>query len=340
MKRVAVFVVPAILVAACHGHRDVGPSPAAIALVHADLRVVEGETTWVTRGPGYELVGRSKADLAELEPHLAREAAAFRRVFPADSIVPVIATIRREAPHGKPYVTAAPTPTDEKGFVVELVLPDSKAPRGSRNLVEPVVRAWLSARASALTKQPARSVQAKGEVDDPRVPAWAEDAIPSLSEDSIVDRATMELADHQSQIIPLAEFLTMPRPAPPAPIAERREGESRGGSGGAPSGGMGRGRGGMRGGRGGMGRGGSGNPGGERRASTSLPMFAIFAAQSAAFGRYLSRESYALVGSLTDAQILGQPIDSVLARQKELSLPQMDANWKEWLTSRAATIGR
>src|SRR5262249_17844084 len=123
MQRVALFVVLASIVTACaHGGRQQPDiTPAVLAAVHADLRVVGHESPWVTRGAGYELVGRSKADLAAFQPALDREAAMFHRVFPIDSLVPVIAVVRRQQPEGKPYVTAAPTPADENGFVVELV---------------------------------------------------------------------------------------------------------------------------------------------------------------------------------------------------------------------------
>jgi hypothetical protein len=366
MQRVALFVVLASIITACsHGGRpQPNVTPAALAAVHADLRLVDNETTWVTRGAGYELVGRSKADLVTFQPALDREAAMFRRVFPIDSLVPVIATVRHQQPEGKPYVTAAPTPAEEKGFVVELVIPDPKTPLvpgfAERNPVLPVVRAWLSAHASALTKQQARSIQAKGETDDPRVPAWAEEMIPMLSADSMVDRFTMDLATHQSEIIPLSEYFTMQRPAPAVPVADRgNQGRGSGGGNGTPPsgsggrggmggggmgggmGGMGGGRGGMRGGsRGGGSRGGDRNPGNDdRRQSMPLPQSMVFLAQSTVFGRYLGRESYELIGTMADAQILGQPVDSVLARQKELNLARMDADWKEWLTSRAGTIG-
>ncbi len=369
MQRIALFAVLASIITACaHGGRQQpNVTPAAIAAVHADLRLVDNESTWVARGAGYELVGRSKADLAVFQPALDREAAMFHRVFPIDTLVPVIATVRRQQPEGKPYLTAAPTPADEKGFVVELVIPDSKTPLvpgfAERNPVLPVVRAWLSAHASALTRQQARSIQAKGEADDPRVPAWAEEMIPMLAADSIVDRFTMDLATHQSEIIPLSEYFTMQRPAPTVPVADRGGNQGRGSSGGTgtpPSGtggrggigggvggggmgGMGGGRGGMRGGgggRGGMSRGGDRNPGSDdRRQAMPLSPSMVFLAQSTVFGRYLTRESYELIGTLTDAQILGQPVDSVLAKQKELSLARMDADWKEWLTSRAGTIG-
>src|SRR6478735_2895289 len=74
--------------------RGIESDPAAIAAVRAELRLVGGETTWVTRGQGYELIGRSKADLVALQSSLDREAATIQRVFPEDTIAPLVVTVR------------------------------------------------------------------------------------------------------------------------------------------------------------------------------------------------------------------------------------------------------
>src|SRR5206468_10319068 len=68
----------------------------------------------------------------------------------------------------------------------------------------PVVRAWLSAHASAVSKQPARLAEATGEFEDPRIPAWAQELLPSLTADSLADRFTKALAVHPDNLIPLA----------------------------------------------------------------------------------------------------------------------------------------
>src|SRR4051812_32747432 len=60
---------------ASRGRYSPESDPVAIAAVRAELRVVGSETTWVTRGKGYELIGRSKADLVALQSSLDREAA-------------------------------------------------------------------------------------------------------------------------------------------------------------------------------------------------------------------------------------------------------------------------
>ena len=360
---------------ASHGPRPPQTSPAALAAVQAEVRIVGGETTWVTRGRGYELVGRSKADLAAFQSQLDHESDAFRRVFPIDSQATVVVAVRRQSPEGKPFVAAAPVPQTTAGPLVELVIPDptklekeakeSAALRGStdpelsdvRGPILPVARAWLSAHATALTHQPARMMQASGDVDDPRVPAWAESLIPSLAADSLVDHVTTVLALHSENLIALSTYFTMERPEPGLPpVAERGGGTSggtgRGGTGGTGgvggTGGMG-GMGGM--GRGGMGGGGrmggrggtrgGGTPGGQSERSTPpLRGAALFDAQSILVGRYLAREGYDFIGLLVDSRILGAPIDDVAMKRTGRTLDQMNAEFRGWVFDRASVLSR
>ena len=59
-------------------------------------------------------------------------------------------------------------------------LPDIGDPErfGAVGPTAPVVRAWLAARAATLTGKPASDPAASARVDDPRVPAWAEECAP------------------------------------------------------------------------------------------------------------------------------------------------------------------
>lgn len=368
VKKTFTVVIATLLSGGCASGGAHAPEldPAALAAVHADLRVVAGETTWVTRGAGYELVGRSKADFVALGPALDHEALMFQRVFPTDSFARVVVTVRHMPAEGKPFVSAPPVPTTTRGAVVEVVLPDPKAKReddggrpapggaearvfGGLAPTLPVVRAWLSAHASAVTKKPAPWTQATGEVDDQRVPSWAEEAIPALAADSVVDRFIPLLAARPDELIPLSRFFIMERPAFTAPPAgQRGGGEGRtGGAGGAggAGGGMG-GRGGGMGGRGGGGMGGRGGGMGGRGGSTersqsdrgapALQGGVLFDAQSAVIGRYLvARQGYDLVGALIDAEILGTPVDDALAKRNTLNLTNMESDWIVWLLERA-----
>jgi hypothetical protein len=353
----------ALLSACAHRQHLLENDPTALAAVRANIRVVNGETTWVTRGSGYELVGRTKNEVVAVQSQLDREAAIVHRVFPSDSLTHVIVAVRRATPEGKPFVPAAPTPSTVREPVVEVVIADATAKKdqdknrtrtagasglgmlGEGALTEPVVRAWLSGRASMLTKKPARSTQANGEVEDSRVPAWANEVIASLASDSLVDKLTTELESHLENVISVSNFFTMDRPEP-ALQAAQRGGDARG-SDGQGAGGMG-GRGGGMGGMGGMGgrsrgggmggRGGgsNGRSSGERE-TPGLEGAALFEAQSVVFGRYLAHEGYDLIGALVDGQIMGKTADDVLT-SRGMSVGQMDTEWRRWLFDRAQAL--
>jgi hypothetical protein len=369
-KDLLILVAIGAVSAGCAHHaRPIEVDPAAVAAIRADLRLVGGDTTWVTHGAGYELVGRTRTDLAVVQPSLDRDAAAFHRVFPNDSLTTVVVTIRRVLPPDKPYVSAAPIPPATRGAVVEVVLVDPSIKKtdaerrggpsselealASGGPAKPVVRAWLSARASALTHEPARLTQASGEVDDPRVPAWAENLIPTLGADSVIDRLTTALALSSENLIPLPSFFTMSHPEPMIVAAGERSsgggergaggggGATRGGTGGMGGGRGGMGRGGMGGSRGGMGRGGGGGNSGSRsdeHTASALRGPALFEVQSAVLGKYLSREGNEVIGALVDGQILGKPVDEILKAHHERSAQEMNSDWRQWLMDRAASL--
>src|SRR6185503_16395090 len=109
----------ALALAGC-SHNAPAPdaNPQVLAALNAQLRVVHGETTWVTRGRGYELVGRNGGELAAVQPGLERAAAFLAQIYPHDSLAPIVVTLRRPTPPGKPLVAAAPTPADMTGTLV------------------------------------------------------------------------------------------------------------------------------------------------------------------------------------------------------------------------------
>ena len=363
------------VLSACASHQ-VSPEndPAALAALRADVRLVNSDTTWVTRGRGYELVGRTRSDLVAVQPALDRAAAFMAQIYPHDSLAPVVASIRRASAPDKPFVAAAPVPTDTKGTQVELVLVDPKAfeeqrkrsggppggpmPEMPGRAATPVIRAWLSARATRLTGEPAHVDRSRGEAEDPRVPAWAVEMIGTAGNEELIDNSTKSLGAHPETIIPLASYLTMDRPGP----MEMPAGGRGGASGDAPpdgrGGGIPGGRGGMGGGRGGMGGGGRGGmgggppgggspggrpggpPGGSRERSFPLQGMALFAAQSAVLTKYFARTDGALPGDLIDAQITQQPIEAVLAKHSLRGLQQVDADWRSWVVERADMLNR
>lgn len=363
--------------------------PVAIAAVRAELRLVGSETTWVARGQGYELIGRSKADLVALQSSLDREAAMIQRVFPEDTIASLVVTVRRAVAAGNPFVSAAPYPTTIHGPVVEVVLPAPTAKKdpekgspaavlgigllAERTPTLPVVRAWLSAHASRITGAPARAAEATGEFEDPRIPAWAQEVIPSLTADSLVDRFFKLLALHPDDLIRMPTYFAMERePVSDQVMAQRPSEENRGGGaggrggvgaggrggggaggrGGGGVGGRGGGGAGGRGGMGGVGRGGMGGRGGgggrggmpsrsQDDQSRGPQGTALFDAQSVLVGRYLvARLGYNVIGEMVDAHIFNRPLDEVLKRHKAITLAQMDLDWYTWFFDRSAALSR
>jgi hypothetical protein len=352
---------------ACFHHApDPENNPVALAGLHAEQRLVNGDTTWVTRGNGYELVGRSRGDLVLLYQKLDAAAAAMHRVFPNDTLGSIVAVVRRIPAEGQAF--RSPPPVADLGgrSEVELIVADPKARRdgddrggmGSLAMSDPtlpVVRAWLTQHATALTHTPSRSTQASGDVYDSRVPAWAAEMISLLPADSLLDHFTSVLATHANDVIPLSTYFTMNAPAPFEPMASGRsagegqgEGQGRGGMptggggmGGGGRGGMGGGRGGMGGGRGGGGGRGNGGGGGRGNAAEQrapLQGAALFAAQSSVLGKYLSREGPDIIGALVDGQMKGQGIDDVLAKRGLPSIARMDNDWRMWLSERAVAV--
>lgn len=357
-------------------HKSTVANAALLASIPADLRVVGAETTWVAHGVGYDLVTRSKLDMPPLIMQLDDQSRYYVKEFGADP-GKVIAAVRRVGPPGAALEASAPVPFDV-GPVVEMVVPrpllkgekaakpgDETTPRSGYaeriSALGPtarVVRAWLSARASKLTGQRASDLAASAAEDDPRVPAWAEDALPDLADPTArEDTTTARLAMQIDSLYPIYTFLSMTRPG--TLVASGRGGGSGqgrgvggGGEGGPRVGGGGMGGMGRRGGMGGMGgMGGTGGMGGGRRgggysgggegghARGPLAGNALFAAEALVFGRYLSvREGPAFVGALVDAQIQSKPVAGVFADAQMVpsNLERLDIEFHRWLIDRAA----
>jgi hypothetical protein len=375
---VLLAAVLATAAACATAHKSAAPDPAVLASIPGEPRVVNGETTWVARGVGYELVTRSKLEIPPLLAQLDDQSRYFTKEFGVDA-GKVIATVRRVGPPGAPVEASAPVPYDV-GPVVELLVPrplvkgEKAAPAeqesehfAAAGPTAPVVRAWLSAHATALTGKRASDLAASARADDPRVPAWAEDALPGLAvptgrEDTTTARLAMEV----DSLYPVYTFLTMARPATIASTGRGAEGRGSpggrggglgggtggGGMGGGGMGGGGMGGGGMGGGFGGMGRrggygGGTGGSsrggaarGGEGRGNYrgALSGNALFAAEALVFGRYLTiREGPAFVGALIDAQIRSQDIAAVFAKAQMVpsNLERLDIEFHRWLIDRA-----
>ncbi len=344
------------------GHTTPEPQPSALAALNAEMRVAGSDTTWVARGPGYALVGRSRDDLAQVQPALDRAAEMMQRVFPSDTLAPIVARLRRIPARGDSVTVPAAVPSSLTGTVVELPVPDpkltdrmAKERKGrdgaaltammSGRSITPAVRAWLSAHADRVTGTRASSAAASGRVTDERVPDWAVDMLTQLGDSAATARYATALAAHPERMIPLVEFLVMRSPFVSELAAGGAGGRFPGGrngggiEGGPETGGM-PGMGGRRGGMGGMGgmRGGRRGPprrdrGGDR--SFALSGRLLYSAESAVLGEFLSREGYDVIGQLVDAQIAARPIDDVFARHELGGLAQADESFRQWVSQHA-----
>src|ERR1035437_8841743 len=233
---------------ACASAHKSAPNSAILAAIPADLRMMGAESTWVAHGVGYELVTRSKLEILPLMSQLDDQSRFFTKMFGAElaSIVAagrfstkmfgadpprIVAAVRRVGPAGTNSgpnsstgttralpEASAPVPFDV-GPVVEVIVVRAPAKGqkpengpegfGASGPTARVVRGWLSARASALTGKPASAAAASASIDDPRVPAWAEDAIPGLAVPTgREDTTTARLAMQVDSLYPIHSFLT------------------------------------------------------------------------------------------------------------------------------------
>ncbi len=217
------------------GPKTPDQNPAILAAVQAEPRVIAGETTWVTRGPGYDIVGFTKKDIADVDSAVARESKAFSDVFGAAPPRVVASVHRVTIGDGDPaYQPEPPLPPGDLAPVVEVPVVVRTGNANSRNQVsggryggagaaggapgvdaiptERVARAWLSARATALTGHPGTQ-GSTGLIDDPRVPGWAEALVPDLAaQDTTIGRLSVALTADNVGVLPLQQFFTMDRP--------------------------------------------------------------------------------------------------------------------------------
>ncbi len=351
-----------------------------LASLEAHLRLAGSESTWVARGPGFELRARSRPDMPRLNTTLHQLAEVYGRAFGSDPAL-VIVTVRRLSREAQTVLPAPSVPATTEPVVEMTVGPagdpvdeeslrmglreaegrggeadrsgrggagrgqglggingvDAPGTRRSFGVTRPaalgtvarVERAWLSARATALTGTAATDRQRAGLEPDPRIPAWAEDAIASLAADSqTVNYLAARLAREIDSLYPLDRLFTMRRPAEPRLVSAAEGADSAGRRGGAAQ------RGGMEGRRGG----GAQRGFGYGTFSAVLRGAALFDAEAQAVGQYLaSRESPRIIGAMVDSQVVGKPAVSALAGAKMLpaQLPALEAQWQKWLDYRA-----
>ncbi|HEX8724244.1 MAG TPA: hypothetical protein VF737_02520 [Gemmatimonadaceae bacterium] len=231
-RRVAALVAAGAVMAGCasSGPKMPDENPAIVAAVQAAPRVVQGETTWVTRGPGYDIVAFNRRDIAAVDSAVAHESALYAQMFGAAPLPVVVSVYHRQFDSSsQSFAPGPPLPAGDLETVVEIPL-FTHSPRrngnddaraydgggfgGMGDPTQRVMRAWLSAHASQVLGHAAPE-GATGSIDDPRVPAWAEAMLPRLTaDDGTVDRLAAALASTNVVLYPVADFMTMPAPQP------------------------------------------------------------------------------------------------------------------------------
>ncbi len=221
----AAALAAALAACASGGPRPPDQNPALVAAVRATPRVVAGESTWVTSGPGYDIVAFSRRDIADVDSSVAQQSRVYTELFGSPPAKVVVSVHRIAAPTllsaaGMAFASGPPLPAGSMEPVVDIPLFAPSA-REHDTPTDRVMRAWLSARATTLTGHPPAQ-GSTGLVNDPRVPDWAEAMLPALvAPGATVDRMVAALSAANVRVYPLDEFFSM---QPPVPLMAGLEG--------------------------------------------------------------------------------------------------------------------
>jgi hypothetical protein len=287
-------------------------------------RVVNGDTSYVLRGPGYELYARDRDALPDGQDALDQASASFRRFF--SQTPPVVAVELRDSDRD----TLALGANGRRAVVLATRRPDERQRRGfagSGVPTGPLVRAWLAARvddlagrvppttAASPTVVPAggRAPGTRGWRDDARVPDWLETALPALVTDApATEFLTQRLADAPDRLLPLATLFASSRPTATRDsglVEELRDGRQ-------PRGRL----------RGAI----------DRRGNANAPLAGalLFDAQALSIAQFIrQREGPAFLGTVTDALLRGGSVAAVLPQATTLpkTVDALDTAWRAWL---------
>jgi hypothetical protein len=343
-----------------------------LAPLEAELRMMGADSTWVARGPGYELVARSRPDMPLLNTELGRLGRAYKGAFGSDAET-IIVSVRRVTPD--PHIGTAPPPLPpSKNPVVEAVVGDvavlpeeasgefGRAGRagggrqggqgrgqGGPPRESMGARAENAGRAGALgiarrvlhAWLSARATTLTGRAAEPAQQAGEtmDPRVPAWVEDAVVNLATDSMT-----VTRLAAQLQAQRDSlypleklfsmsrPTRADLPRVQPSERSGRGGYGGGE-----------RQGMRRGGVPAGAGGYGFTPILRGEALFSLEANVVGHYLaSREGPQLIGAIADAQMQGKPALSALAGAKMVPADYagLEAQWRNWLDYRTRYSGK
>lgn len=288
------------------------PSPERSARAIGEPMVVDGETTYVVRGTGYELRSPDRGALPAVRGEIDNAARSFARYFAEDppTITIEITVIETDSAGGMP---ASNRPRLLNG---KLILPVARE-AGGRRWPMPVTLTgaavawvWLAEYVGALRpRDPLDSaVIGPGRIG---LPAWLEVAAAAVVAGSRrrLDLYLMALAMQPDELLPLATLFTatgdslftpIPAlPSPPPPSQIRQQG---------------------------------GPPG---QGAIHLQGIELFVAQSMAVAHYVTaREGFGSLGRLTTALVEGKTMEQFLTESRWLpkDIAALEESWRHWLS--------
>jgi hypothetical protein len=340
---VALLVVGTSLSWACSyfpSHEEVF-TPVPLSL--GDVRVTDGDTTYVLGGVGYEIVAPRRNLLPDAKQELDRASRGFIRIFEVDPPAIVVRLLDSlpprlradSAPALGPRVLPVLVPRVRQGFE------DDPRYRRTPPVARAAARGWFAAYvdtrfAKDTTKPPAPLPYFAGE--DPRIPDWLEDAVPAMITGSpMYEFFVAQLAEHPKELLPLRELFSAQHPASARTADSAATGTA------APAAVAGGGA-------------VSANPAVTRaeavwddprtrgrRMNAEAERAMRFTAQSLSVAQFLAeREGPAFIGRITDRLLDGGTMTSALrdARTAPSDIDELDQAWRTWLQGQAGRRSR
>lgn len=331
LRSFATLAVSAAALAGCASFGSMFPSHEDVFIPVGPTvgvaRIQGKDTSWVLNGAGYELTSTKRGLLPSVQTALDGAAADFRAYFAGDP--PTVKVVALQVKRGgRPDSTtlAQIRATGAIPLFVRLAEQGRGMSVGMTSgpdlvSVSPVVRAWVSAMASA----PVASATT-GTTVSAGVPRWLEVAIPALIGGwSDADIVSAQIGLHPDRIIGLRSVFSGERPAGDTTSRARRRGDDE------MDGAFDRGR--------------NDNRGAYTRSRPNpkdIPALsggALWDAEALSITNYIAtREGRPFIGTATRALMSGATMDQVLASAQMIprDVDTLERNWRDWLAIQAA----
>lgn len=292
-------------------------------------RIQGNDTSWALTGSGYELTSNKRIVLPSVQTALDGAAADFRAYFAGDP--PTVSVVALQLKRGQRPDSGQLAQIRSTG-AIPIYVRLAEQGRGmsvgmssgpDQVSVAPVVRAWVTAMASA----PAASATT-GTTSSAGVPRWLEVAIPALIGGwGDADIVSAQIGMHPDRIIGLRSVFSGERPAGDTTTRIRRRGEDDAdGIFNGPR---------------------SDNRGGYQRSrpnAKDIPALSggsLWDAEALSITNYIAtREGRPFIGKAARALMAGGTMDEVLASAQMVprDVDTLERNWRDWLATQAAAI--